>query len=1393
MNAPSRVVHCHFPLTVRVIGQPSVSDLDQLAAVVRRMLAGRLADAERALAGASLPGRAPASPPERPRAGSPAADDALVREIYDPDREGFDGYDVPSYDGGGKPVAVPVRRAAVPGYDWRVLRAVYFPTAMRNYLDLMTSLIEAEPGGTGEGAFADRVMYEDIEDDERTITVWLAETERTTTLGEFLDVLTDRAAELLRLPAGQRLLTSASAVDTFRMSLSAIDPSGQVAALPSLARRNARRYQGTGRSAVALHGSWVLFTAVTVPAVGIADIIEAGQRTDVTMGLDAARFCVKPSSFHDTAHLDLDDYVRELAAIQLPVGFLALRVRRETSPERLLYVMRHAFGADALTAAPGQAIFYRTAVADDPDAPDEMRRIGRDFADSLAPLPADKHPRPHTPGRIRAGTVLVFASVQLPVDVETISRVIFAPGARTLATQLRAFLAREPGRYQWDKDVEEWLRTTFELPAVVGRPPGGTLFEYVLAELDTTGDFAKLYEAGLASNDSNVKYRLFELTACTRFAKDPRVQAFNVEQKRHRLFDSFRNHYEPAVPGQTKGSIDLDRKESLRITAGAEGRDVMGDVSSTFIVERKASFMRPEPLARLKAAIEEARFELMADIAAGRTATTYTPDTFAVEVVSRAGVKAKITDDDFYKATIQRSLRILRVIADDREGLPSFTITVQTVDREAGTKAWLPAGDPRDFSAPDFEFNMEMQILGKMGEFYEKVGLVLAIAGVILVAWEVGAITLLIQIGGGAWAVGISISVSLAIYIIKVALGYAEWSTEGFLMAAVEGYLGAVGFKIGSLVAGGIGLSVGMGTVRQVWTGIILQKLTVGVVGGAIGAGLQTFVRDMVEAVAHDRKFSDPWTYVKKMSLGAAMGVVGEFVAAPVMKKMLAKGGEAWSDAVDLVRQLKNEQITFAQFTSEMTTGLRGFRAALDSFLNEASATSLTSAFARRVSEALDAWAEASGGWGQAIVARRVLELSGVKLTPAASRGVATFVRLSESVSSQESARQLAVVLAEQPAEAVTVLEVLSFMPDADVAQLINKTFTDTSSMMSFVAGLARYDAAAQRGALALLAKAGVVEAAHAPAPSAGGDLLARKLESAMRLESRALLAQSQSLRDQAKATFEKGVIAESASRDRATRLLEQAVGLEREAAAREALAADLGRGIDPRAIPQRLPDPHIGDDPAALNAELDRALAELEAGTVPTGPQAWIRIRVPALQDPREIDAFLRRAFRSTSGNPVVLRVEGGDPGERSREFLNITGDGRVHVNTQGRAFNINIGSIDRAVEFLLENRPGARLKIFEIDGDYLENLRGIATPERGTPANLVTTDPATGQVTHLPPAGTIRDIRGVPRTVDVRAAHDQLQIDPDLMPEFKDFIVQGSGRVIEFAPLTPRGKKEP
>ncbi len=65
--------------------------------------------------------------------------------------------------------------------------------------------------------------------------------------------------------------------------------------------------------------------------------------------------------------------------------------------------------------------------------------------------------------------------------------------------------------------------------------------------------------------------------------------------------------------------------------------------------------------------------------------------------------------------------------------------------------------------------------------------------------------------------------------------------------------------------------------------------------------------------------------------------------------------------------------------------------------------------------------------------------------------------------------------------------------------------------------------------------------------------------------------------------------------------------------------------------------------------------------------------------------------------------------------------------------------------------------MKIFEVEAGYLESLRGIATPERGASAAVMETDPVTGQLRPLPPAGKISDVTGVPRTVDVRQASDQ------------------------------------
>lgn len=65
-------------------------------------------------------------------------------------------------------------------------------------------------------------------------------------------------------------------------------------------------------------------------------------------------------------------------------------------------------------------------------------------------------------------------------------------------------------------------------------------------------------------------------------------------------------------------------------------------------------------------------------------------------------------------------------------------------------------------------------------------------------------------------------------------------------------------------------------------------------------------------------------------------------------------------------------------------------------------------------------------------------------------------------------------------------------------------------------------------------------------------------------------------------------------------------------------------------------------------------------AGTTAAGPGPL------CATDVRAMDALIRLASRSTSGNPVVFRVEGGtDPERRSQEFTQIGRDGRVpHLN---------------------------------------------------------------------------------------------------------------------------------
>lgn len=99
-------VHCHVPIRIRLVGRPTVSQLDAMGDRLAALVQARLADADRVVGSTGAPVDV------APAAGASSA--AAPREPRDPSR--YDpaaaAYAVPSYDDDGDPEAVPVDDAA---------------------------------------------------------------------------------------------------------------------------------------------------------------------------------------------------------------------------------------------------------------------------------------------------------------------------------------------------------------------------------------------------------------------------------------------------------------------------------------------------------------------------------------------------------------------------------------------------------------------------------------------------------------------------------------------------------------------------------------------------------------------------------------------------------------------------------------------------------------------------------------------------------------------------------------------------------------------------------------------------------------------------------------------------------------------------------------------------------------------------------------------------------------------------------------------------------------------------------------------------------------------------------------------------------------------------------
>lgn len=1373
-------VHCHVPITVRLRGDPDEAALAGLREAVGRAVRDRLAEAERALAAPA--GQRDLQDP--PRTG--AAGDVLS-ERYDEERDLPEGYAMPSYRKKGRYIPLPVTEPPS-GLGFRVLRSAHVRAPTNEFFSWVEGVMTHGASSWG-GALPGRALYEDMALSEHYVAVWLVEVRAATSLAELMPKLGTRALQLLGNRRARTILHAATVNDSHVDELANYDTNGEIAALPLLYRANARRVFGNGPATQLLRGGRVVWAGMELPEITPESLIETGPVGTLRITLTDAGVVVPKDLFAQRFGLTWQELLDEAGSRLVRVDYLPVRTRKVVAEAAIDYAARVLLEVAGLPA-PATGDTAETVV-DYPDAagiPTAVRDAVNTWSAGLPPLPPPpKDKGKPGPGlRAPAGKVAVACRAHLPFDVETIGAARLRPVGRRFAGEVRTLLAKDTEDRIWKYDFYHWVSRNLKSPPE-SRPPGGTPWEYALESLDNTGHLDALFAALDFHDWSTITFPILMHSRATTFANH-RLVADLFERTRRRWIDVRKNGYRIASPGVPAG-VDLD-KDGRWITVG--GADVLGEFESSFLTERTVKELSTAAQERFKTAILAEREGLVKRVAEGTETRDLTDETFLREVIEAACARAKITDDDFVEITISTSLRLLDVRYTPHYGLPRWTVKVVRVEKRSDGGTWTPIGSPVERIDDDFEAALIYARLGKAGEFYRAMGIAITVVGLIAVAWSAGIIAALVAAGGGAKMVIASIAISELIYIVRVVFFDAKLTLEGFLMAGVEGYLNAVGFRLGLLAGSKLGTSIGTATLRRVWGGIIAEKLAIAVVGGAVSGVLTQFAHDVVEIAIRDGTISSWRAYVGRMTVGAAFGFVAEFGLSPVLRALGAGGRSALTSIDDIVKQLKAEGYTLAQAGAATAEALSRLRVSALVFAGDASVDGLIAALSSRL-------APLFGKFVAEATARRVLELAGAQFSRHAVAGLERFLQAADDPASAEAARRLAATFAKSPQQAVHLMEVLSTLRADEARRLLTGTFNSADDLAAFLSRIARYTPDQQRGILALLVEADLVARPPTSAGSSAQSIIDRQFERSQRLQADAARREAARLRREAWEIYNKAELADTlGKKSRADTLIDQAAAQERIAAQADKIADDLAaaRGDPslpnpPGALPRDLP----GDNPAALADELDAALSELEAGTGSPVHAVWINLRAEQL-GPQHVKALTRVLFSSRSGNPVVFRVEGGTGGigQQSREYITIDG-GNARIRPGEKKLNINVGSFERAVEFILEARPGARIKFFEVDATYLKNLRSILTPEQGHPMWLADVDAAGKAIpgTAAPTPGSIADVQRVGRTVDTRQAVDQLQLDAQIAAEMNDFIIPGTARVLGFSPRTGSGKAVP
>ena len=314
-----------------------------------------------------------------------------------------------------------------------------------------------------------------------------------------------------------------------------------------------------------------------------------------------------------------------------------------------------------------------------------------------------------------------------------------------------------------------------------------------------------------------------------------------------------------------------------------------------------------------RAALEARMWELVnAKIANGLSDTPkpqkeMTEKELMESVLEQAAKEVGITQSDIEEVKYEEAFRIKGVTSKNISGVEEFFVAYERVARVGGEAGqWEVTESSGGYESREsfetalgwYHFHNTMKATEKFIT-YMAVGELVIVGGIVLLA---GGGAALIALGGGAKIVGLSIGISVLIYMITT----DHYTVEGFLKAALEGYLMAVGFKLIAPVGAAAAKLIGTATFRQKLVGLIVQSIiTGGGTGAFTGAGAM-FIEDIITG-----QLRSPEEYFKKAATGAIYGALfelgGSFVIGPIFRTV----------GKDVLNKIKNIEQLQSFFTAK--------------------------------------------------------------------------------------------------------------------------------------------------------------------------------------------------------------------------------------------------------------------------------------------------------------------------------------------------------------------------------------------------------------------------------------------------------------------------------------------